>query len=55
LAAISQIFVAVALRHFFAAEQLIIVSNFILILIYFVLTWKAGHSSGQFRRVRHRS
>jgi hypothetical protein len=50
LAAVSQIFVAVALRHFFAAEALVIVSNFALILIYFVLTWKAGHSSGQFRR-----
>jgi hypothetical protein len=50
LAAVSQIFVAVALRHFFAAESLIVVSNFALILIYFVLTWKAGHSSGQFKR-----
>jgi hypothetical protein len=49
-AAISQIFVAVALKHFFGAEALIIVSNFILISIYFLLTWKAGHSSGQFRR-----
>jgi hypothetical protein len=55
LAAISQIFIAVAIPHFFVAEKLIIVSNFVLILIYFVLTWKAGHSSGQFRRVRHRN
>jgi len=50
LAAVSQIFVAVAIQHFFAAEQLIAVSDFILISIYFVLTWKAGHSTGQFRR-----
>ncbi len=50
LAAISQIFIAAAIRHFFSFEKLIIVSDFLLILIYFFLTWKAGHSSGQFRR-----
>lgn len=54
LAAVSQIFVAVALPHFFTAERLVILSNFILILIYFVLTWKAGHSSGQFKRAPSR-
>jgi hypothetical protein len=31
-------------------EQLVIVSDFILIVIYFILTWKAGHSSVQFKR-----
>ncbi len=50
LAAVSQIFVAVALPQFFSTGSLVIVSNSILILIYFVLTWKAGHSSGQFKR-----
>jgi len=50
LAAISQIFIAIAIRHFFSLETLIIISDFLLILIYFILTWKAGHSGGQFRR-----
>lgn len=54
-AAISQIFAAIAIRHFFDSNELIIVSNFALILIYFILTWKAGHSSGQFKRAPARN
>jgi hypothetical protein len=54
-AAVSQIFVVLALPHFFAAEYVVVASDFILILIYFVLTWKAGHSSGQFKRAPPRN
>jgi len=42
-AAISQIFVVVALPKFYS--NLWAVANAILIVIYFVLTWKAGHAS----------
>jgi uncharacterized membrane protein (DUF2068 family) len=55
LATISQIFIAVAIQNFFSVEKLVIVSDFLLILIYFVLTWKAGHSSSQSRRLRSRN
>jgi len=50
-AAVSQIFVALALRNFFAAEHFIVGSDLFLIALYFALTWKAGHTGGQIKRI----
>ena len=44
-AAVSQIFVAISVRHTFAASWL--AADVLLILIYFVLTWQAGRGSRQ--------
>lgn len=47
-AAISQIFVVVALPHFYST--LWAVADFVLIVAYFALTWKAGHAADPKRR-----
>jgi len=53
-AAVSQIFAALALRNFFAAEHFIVGSDLVLIALYFALTWKAGHAGGQLKRISSR-
>jgi hypothetical protein len=47
-AASSQIFVVVALPNFYS--PLWAIADFALILVYFVLTWRAGHSSEPYYR-----
>ena len=44
-AALSQIFVALSVRHVFASVW--IVSDVALIVVYFALTWQAGRTAGQ--------
>jgi hypothetical protein len=50
-AAASQIFVALVMRHFFASDVVVVITNLILIGIYFTLTWKAGHSGQSSQRI----
>ena len=44
-AALSQIFIALSVRHVFATGW--IVSDIVLIVVYFALTWQAGRTAGQ--------